>query len=79
MLKIVTKIRKYHNNKLQINRWHQKEEPYNNYETQGRQTKQSSQLSLPHQDDCKTKLDIKKGTTKHRTITESHNASNNQQ
>ena len=25
----------------------------------GRQTKQSNQLSLPHQDDCKTRMDIK--------------------
>ena len=30
------------------------------HETPGRQTKQSNQLSsLPHQDDCKTKMDIK--------------------
>ena len=28
-------------------------------ETPGRQTKQSNQLSLPHQDDCKTRMDIK--------------------
>ena len=28
-------------------------------ETPGRQTKLSSQLSLPHQDDCKTRRDIK--------------------
>ena len=25
------------------------------------QTKQSNQLSLPHQDDCKTRMDIKPG------------------
>ena len=31
----------------------------NNHETPGRQTKQSNQLSLPHQDDCKTRRDIK--------------------
>ena len=41
------------------------EEPHNNQETLGRQTKQSNQLSLslslslPHQDDCKTRMDIK--------------------
>ena len=35
------------------------EEPHNHHETSGRQTKQSNQLSLPHQDDCKTRLDIK--------------------
>ena len=45
----------------------------------GSQTKQSNQLSLPHQYDCKTRRDIKKRTAKHRTITESHNGSNNKQ
>ena len=30
----------------------------NNHETPGRQTKQSNQLSLPHRDDCKTRMDI---------------------
>ena len=35
--------------------------------------------TLHHQDDCKTKRDIKKRTTKHRTIIESHNGSNNKQ
>ena len=34
--------------KLQTNSWHREEEPLNNHETPGRQTKQSSQLSLPH-------------------------------
>ena len=48
-----------HNNKPQTNPWHRKKEPHNNHETQGRQTKQSIQLSLPHQDDCKTTMDIK--------------------
>ena len=44
------------------------------------QAKQSNQLSLPHQDDCKTRRDIKQRTTKHKTIiTESHNGSNNTQ
>ena len=33
--------------------------PHNYHETPGRQTKQSNQLSLPHQDDCKTRMDIK--------------------
>ena len=41
--------------------------------------KQSNQLSLPHQDDCNTKMDTKQRTTKHRTITDSHNGSNNKQ
>ena len=48
------------------------EEPHSNHKTPGRQTKQSNQLSLPHQDDCKNRRDIKKRTTKHRTISESN-------
>ena len=47
-------IRIYHNHKLQTNPWHREEEPHNTLETPGRQTTQSNQLSLPHQDDCKT-------------------------
>ena len=39
--------------------WHREEEPLNHCETPGRQTKQSNQLSLPHQDDCNTRMDIK--------------------
>ena len=35
-----------HNHKLQTNLWHLEEEPRNNHETPGRQTKQSNQLSL---------------------------------
>ena len=35
------------------------EEPLNHRETPGRQIKQSNQLSLPHQDDCNTRMDIK--------------------
>ena len=65
-------IRKYHNRKPQTNPWHREEEP-------GRQNKQSTQLSLPHQDDYKTRMDIKYRTTKHRTITDSHNGSYNKQ
>ena len=52
-------IRKYHNQKLQTNPWYREEEPNNNHDTPGRQTKQSNQLSLPNQDDCKTRRDIK--------------------
>ena len=39
--------------------WHCEEEPLNHRETPGRQIKQSNQLSLPHQDDCNTRMDIK--------------------
>ena len=49
-------IRKNNNHKQQTNSWHREEEPHSNNETPGRQTKQSSQLFLPHQDDCKTRL-----------------------
>ena len=52
-------IRKYHNLKPQTNPWHREEEPHNHRETPERQTKQSNQLSHPHQDDCKTRMDIK--------------------
>ena len=52
-------IKKYHNHKQQTNPWRGEEEPLNNPETSGRQTKQSNQLSLPYQDDCKTRIDTK--------------------
>ena len=39
-------IRKDHNHKPQTNQWHREEEPHNNHETPGRQTKQSNQLSV---------------------------------
>ena len=51
---------------------------------QGRETSKTYQakqpaLSLPHQDDCKSRKDIKLLSTKLRTITDSHNRSNNKQ
>ena len=52
-------IRKYHNHKLQTTPWHREEELLNHHETPGRQIKQSNKLSLPHQDDCNTRMDIK--------------------
>ena len=52
-------ISKYQNHKQQTNPWHREEEPHNHHETPGRQTKQSNQFSLPQQDDCKTRTDIK--------------------
>ena len=72
-------IRKYHNYKPQTNPWHHKEGPHNHHETPGRQTKHSKQLSLLHQDDCKTRTDTKQRATKHRTITDSHKRSKNKQ
>ena len=72
-------IKKYHNHKLQTNPQYCDEEPHNNHETPGRQTKQSNQLSLPQQDDFKTRRDIKYCATKHRTITDSPNGSNTKQ
>ena len=56
---IQTMIRKYHNHKLQTTPWQREEEPLNHHETPGRQIKQSNQLTLPHQDDCNTRMDIK--------------------
>ena len=41
-------VRKYHNHKLQPNPWHREEEPHNNHEALGKQTKQSNQISLPN-------------------------------
>ena len=52
-------IRKYHIHKPQTTQWHREEEPFNHHETPGRQIKQSNQLSLPHQDDCNTRMGIK--------------------
>ena len=72
-------IRKYLNHKPQTTLWHREKEPLNHLETPGRLIKQSNQLSLPHQDDCNTRTDTKQRTTKHRTITDSHNGSNNKQ
>ena len=45
----------------------------------GRQTKQSNQPSLPHQDDCKTRMNLKIRTAKYRTITDSNDGNNNKQ
>ena len=60
MLVIVSEYdQEYHNHKLQTTLWHREEEPLNHHETPGRQIKQSNQLSLPHQDDCNTRMDIK--------------------
>ena len=39
--------------------WHREEDPLNHHERPGRQIQQSNQLSLPHQDDCNTRMDIK--------------------
>ena len=51
-------IRKYHNHELQTNPWHSEDKPLNNQKTPERQTKQSNQLSLPHQDYCKARMDL---------------------
>ena len=51
------------------NLWHHREEePLNHHKAPGRQIKQSNQLSLPHQDDCITRMDTKQRTTKQWTI-----------
>ena len=65
-------IRKNHNHKLQTNPWHREQEPYNNHETPGRQTKQNNQMIAKL-------VWTQSNAEKNRTITESHNGSNNQQ
>ena len=57
--------RKYYSHTQYTNPRHHEEEPQNNnnHKTPGRQTKQRNQLSLPHQDDCKNRKDIKQCTT----------------
>ena len=52
-------IRKYHNHKPQTTPLQRKEEPLNHHTTPGREIEQRNQLSLPHQDDCNTRMDIK--------------------
>ena len=52
-------LREYNNHKLQTNQWHRKEERHNHHETPGRLTKKKRiKLSLPHQGDCKHRMDI---------------------
>ena len=55
-------IKKDHNHKLQTSPWHREEESHNNHEIPGTQTKQSNQLFLPQQDDCKTRKNTKQRT-----------------
>ena len=46
-------LRKYCNHTRQTNPGHREESPQNSNNTAERQLKQSNQLSLPRQDDCK--------------------------
>ena len=52
-------IRNYHTHILQTNPWYGAEEPQNNnsHKTPDRQTKESNQLSLSHEGDCKSRQD----------------------
>ena len=54
-------IKKYHNHTLQTNAQQRAEEPENIYSnnTSVRQNMQCNQLSLPHQDVCKPRMDTK--------------------
>ena len=54
-----TKIVNEYDQETQTVPWHREEEKLNHHETPGRQIKQSNQLSLPHQNDCNTRMDIK--------------------
>ena len=58
-LEIVSEYDQENLQSLQKTPWPREEEPLNHHETPGRQIKQSNQLSLPHQDDCNTRMDIK--------------------
>ena len=53
------KVRKYDQEIRQSQNADKPMASHNHHVTPGRQTKQSNQLSLPHQDDCKTKMDLK--------------------
>ena len=58
--KIISEYDQENNNyKLQKNPLHSTKEPHNNHGTPGRQTKHINQLSLPHCDNCKTRMDVK--------------------
>ena len=57
-------IRNVPQSQTQTTPWHREEEPLNHQETPGRQIKQSNQLSLSHQDDCNTRMDIITRTAK---------------
>ena len=65
-------VGKYHYHILQTKPPHREEEPQNSnsHKTSGKQLKQSNQLSLPHQNGCKTSKDTKHCTTKHGRNTE---------
>ena len=57
--KIVSIIRKYHNQKMQTNPCHREEEPHNTRHQEEKQSKAtiSLSLSLSLRDDCKTRMD----------------------
>ena len=54
LIKIMGKVSKYYNHKLQTNMWYLEEEPHSNHAAPGSQTKQGI-----HYDDCKNKMDTK--------------------
>ena len=56
-LKIVSMIRKYHNCRQTHGTAMKSHTTTTRHQEE--KTKQSNQLSLPHQDDCKTRMDIK--------------------
>ena len=67
-------IRKYHNHTRQTNPRYRKEEQQNTdcHNTTGRHLKQSNRLSLPYQNDCKTRrTQSTKYVTKQGPFTES--------
>ena len=70
----VCMIRKYNNHTLQTNQRLHEEKPHTTYSRKisGRQLKQSNQLSLPRQEDFKTRKDTKLCRTKRRLTWHHH-------
>ena len=65
-------IRKYHNHAPHTNPWHYEEESHNinsNKTCVRQETRSIIQLSLPLQDDCKTRRDTKRQINNNRTTT----------
>ena len=64
-------MRKYDNDKLQINPWHHEDEPHNNHKTSGRHTKQLALSSSPSEshDGSNNQLQINNNRT---TSSQSH-------
>ena len=76
-------IRKYHNHKQQTTSWHREEEPLNHHETPGTEDKPSNATSSLFPIRMIAILEWTQSNVQQnieqRTITDSHNGSNNKQ